>query len=163
MWFKNSDVALDYFDSAPFRFVNTRELAASPNEVFAILADADAWARWSSDVREVRWLTPEPHGVGSERHVVLKSLQAKERFIAWEPGRRFVFTILEITVPVTSAMAEDYVLEPLPSGGTRLTWTACYTLKPLARVIHPILRAIFGKMFRRAADELRDHVASRRG
>lgn len=160
MWFKNERVGLDYLDAAPFRFVNECELTATPDEVFAILADADAWPRWFSDFRSATWLTPEPRGVGARRHVVLKSLQAKEEFLAWEPGRRFAFFMLETTLPLTSSMAEDYALEALPNGRTRLVWTAAYTLKPLARVIHPILRVIFGRMFSRATAGLQRYVGA---
>ena len=160
MWFKNKPVGLDYFEAAPFRFVNECELNATPEEVFAILADGDTWATWFSDFRSVTWLTPEPRRAGSQRHVVLKSLQAKEEFLAWEPGRRMAFYMLETTLPITACMAEDYQLEPLPNGRSKLSWTAAYTPKPLARVIHPLLRVIFGRMFLSATEGLKRYVAA---
>lgn len=159
MWFKNQDVGLDYVASAPFRFVTVRELAASPEEVFAILADGDSWPRWFPDFRRVEWTTPEPRGVGSVRHVTLKALQAKERFLAWEPGRRWSFVLYESTLPVLGAMVEDYAMEPLANGHTRLTINACYTLRWFARPIHPILRAVFGKLFAKAGDGLQEYIA----
>lgn len=159
MWFKNKDVGLDFVERAPQRFVVVRELAATPDEVFGILADGDSWPRWFPDMREVAWQTPAPHTVGSIRHVRLKSLRAKERFIAWEPGKRWSFVVFASTAPFTRAMVEDYVLEPLPGGHTRLTVNACFEPSLLGTILLPILRRVFGKMFDKAGDGLRDHIA----
>jgi hypothetical protein len=48
-----------------------------------------------------------PHGVGAEREIEPK-LTVKERFLAWEPGKRLTFTVFAIA-PVVDAM-EDMLL-----------------------------------------------------
>ena len=40
-------VDLDFIDNAPFRFRNSVDLAITPEQVFEVLADAEAWPRWA--------------------------------------------------------------------------------------------------------------------
>lgn len=146
-------VGLDYTERSPFRFVNERDIAAPPAQVFAVLA-GDSWPQWFPDFLGVTWLSGTG-GLGSVREVRLKTLSVRETFLAWDDGRRYCFRIDSVTLPLIRIMVEDLALSPGPDGGTHLRWTAHYTPRLLMRIIHPIARLIFGRMFRKAADGLK--------
>jgi uncharacterized protein YndB with AHSA1/START domain len=40
-------VDLEFVDNAPFVFRNSVDLAITPEQVFEVLADAEAWPRWA--------------------------------------------------------------------------------------------------------------------
>jgi len=108
MKFACRPVRLDFVESAPLRFVNELEINASSEDVFKVLADADASPGFLADVIKAEWTSPEPHGVGSTRMLVLKSMTARENFIAWEPGKRFTFYISETTTPPGDRVVERF-------------------------------------------------------
>ena len=103
---------------------------------------------------------PILHGdrVGAEREVELKALTVRERFLAWEPGKRLAFTVYGSTLPLLKAMLEDMVLEPVEAGGqvraTRLIWRAHYEPSLLMRLVHPLGRMIFGELFKASGEGL---------
>ena len=49
--FKCQPVDLDYLENAPFKFVNTVELNAKPEQVFKLFEDPDAWPKWYKELR----------------------------------------------------------------------------------------------------------------
>ena len=69
---------ISYIDQAPLQFINTADLKASPAEVFASLADCEAWLRWFPDMKSAEWQgTP---GVATDRLVKVGPMQIKEHF-----------------------------------------------------------------------------------
>jgi uncharacterized protein YndB with AHSA1/START domain len=115
--------SLAFVDLAPMRAEATRELDASPETVFDVLADADSWPRWFPNMQHCRWLTPPPHGVDSQREVRVGPLHVVERFIVWDRPRRWGFTFTAATPPIARAGAELVTLEPVGDGRTRVTYT----------------------------------------
>ncbi|MFE4517098.1 SRPBCC family protein [Kitasatospora sp. NPDC056783] len=82
----------------------------------------------------VRHTSPAPHGVGTTRQVTaLGTLRLREEFIHWDEGTRHAFQATQASLPPYRRFGEDCLLEPLPSGGTRLTWTFAYEPNPLLR------------------------------
>jgi uncharacterized protein YndB with AHSA1/START domain len=162
MWFDVDPVPLSFRESSPHRIEVVEEIDATPARVFEILADSDRASEWFADIVGVRWTTPPPHGVGSERVVELRAMRVKERFLAWEPGERIVFHIYAISIPLVSAMLEEMVLEPLGEGRTRLVWRVHYRPALLMRALHPIVRAVYARIFRAAARGIA-RVAKARG
>lgn len=154
MWFDVEAVPISFTESAPYRIESTVGIDASAARVFEILSTGERQADWFKDFKACRWTSPEPHGVGSEREIELKALTVKERFLAWEPGKRLTFHIYAITVPLVTAMIEDMVLESTGDRTCRLTWRVHYRPTILMRLVHPIGRAIFGSMFRASANGL---------
>jgi hypothetical protein len=163
MWFDVEAVPLSFTERAPFRFENEAVIRASPERVFAIVATGERQIDWFKDFVDNRWTSPEPHGVGSTREVELKALTVKERFLAWEPGRRLSFHIYGITLPLVTAMVEDLRFEPAKDGATRLVWKAHYRPRLLVRAIHPVVRAVFGDMFRQTLKRLGAYAADHPG
>lgn len=157
-WFPIKASELEDIKTAPFQFDNQLLIEASPEQVFDVLVKSD-WADWFVDFRKVTWTSQPPYQVGSTRTVEMKTLSVKERFLAWEPGQRFSFSIDAISLPLISQMLEDMQLEPVENGRcTRFCWRVYYTPNLLMRSIHPIARAIFGKMFKQSLTQLKQYI-----
>jgi uncharacterized protein YndB with AHSA1/START domain len=154
MWFDVEAVPLSFTESSPYHIETVTRIEAPPARVFEIWATAEAQVDWFQDWIGHTWTTKEPYGVGSERVANLKLLSVKERFLAWDPGKRMSFHIYAITLPLVKAMLEDMTFAPDGEGATRFTWRVHYRPSLLMRMVHPIGRAIFGKMFRSSADGL---------
>jgi hypothetical protein len=96
---------------------------ASPEQVFALLADVTRWTEWGPFTRaELERPAPgdDPNGLGSVRRLQAPGAPAShERVIAYEPGRRFGYELVH-GLPLRDYRAH-VTLEPLP-GGTRITW-----------------------------------------
>jgi uncharacterized protein YndB with AHSA1/START domain len=151
MWFDVEPVPLSFRESSPHRIEITQEIDAPPARVFAVIEDGERASAWFADIQAVRWTSPPPHGNGSERVVELRAMSVKERFLAWEPGERIAFHIYAITLPLVTAMLEEMVLEPLGEGRTRLVWRVHYRPALLMKLTHPIVRAVYRRIFTSAA------------
>jgi uncharacterized protein YndB with AHSA1/START domain len=146
-------VDLDFFATAPFRVEETLTLRAPPDRVFAAFADAPMWTRWWPLMHEARW-TKGTGGLGDERSVSLRVLgRFDERFIAWEPGARFAFSMIGTTSPLVKRMGEDYRLTP-DGKGTRLVWTIAAVPTTLGNASTPVTRFISKRMIRRGIPRL---------
>ena len=116
-------VDLSFIQSAPFRFSNSVDLAITPEQLFEVLADADAWPRWAKVITKVTWTSPEPCGVGTTRTVDMRGgLTGDEEFLAWEPYSYLAFRFNSCSNTAVAAFAEEYRVVETP-GGCRLTWT----------------------------------------
>jgi uncharacterized protein YndB with AHSA1/START domain len=146
-------ISFDFFTSAPFRVTETLQLRSSPERVFAAFADAPLWARWWPLMRDARW-TKGTGAVGDERVVSLRVLgRYEERFIAWEPGAHFAFSMIGTTSPLVKRMGEDYRLTA-DGKGTRLDWTMAVEPTTLGSLSTPITRLIAKRMIRRGIPAL---------
>ena len=135
--------------TAPVRASAVREVSGTPDEVFAVLADAEGWTNWFPGLRSAGWTSQGPHGVGSTRTVTVGPLQVEEEFIVWEPGRRFGFTFTGTNLPGTRAGVELVELVPVDDGRrTRVSYTLSAEPVGLPRLIGarltPIVRAALG-------------------
>jgi len=123
---------IDWIDSAPISITAQADSTASPDAVFAVLADHERWTEWFPKVRRVEVLGPAA-GVGARRRVTIPGSTIDEEFIVWEPGVRWSFTGIAAKPKVTRSLVEDCQLEALPSGGTRITYTMHLDPPPLLR------------------------------
>lgn len=149
--------------TAPVRATATREIDATPQEVFAVLADAEGWPRWFPGLRGARWTSSGPHGVGSTRQVQLGPLAVDEEFLVWEPGERFAFTFTGTNLPGTRAGVELVELVALDGGRrTRVAYTFSAEPVGVPRAVGagltPVVRSLLAGGLRGLAQE----VAARR-
>lgn len=163
MWFEVEAVPLSFTESSPYRIQNSAVVEASAARIFEIFATGERQTEWFQDFVACRWTSPAPHGVGSERDIELKLLTVKERFLAWEPGKRLTFHIHAITLPLVTAMVEDMVMEPMGDRSCRVTWTVHYRPSLIMKLVHPIGRAVFGKMFKASLDGLAKYAKAHPG
>jgi hypothetical protein len=116
-------VELSFIEKAPFRFVNTVDLAISGEQLFEVFADAQAWPKWAKAITKVTWTSPAPIAVGTTRIVaMLGGLVGDEEFLAWEPGSYLAFRFNSCSTSAVAAFAEEYRIVPTAQG-CRLTWT----------------------------------------
>lgn len=134
--------SLDWTSSAPLRVEARGTSSASPEAVFAVLADHERWPEWFPGVKRVTVLGPA-EGVGARRRVAIPGATVDEEFIAWEPGRRWAFTATAARPGLFRSLVEDCRLEPTDGGGTAITYTMSFDPAPVAGVL---LRAMAGRM-----------------
>jgi uncharacterized protein YndB with AHSA1/START domain len=143
-----------WVDTAPVRMMNSVDIDATPEQIWAAFEDASAWPRWARAITNVSWTSPQPFGVGTTRTVTMRGgLVADEEFISWEPYRRMGFRFNEASMNGASAFAERYTLEPLPRGRTRVVWVMAMAPGGVSKAIVPLVRApmrmMFGRWLRR--------------
>ncbi|MGH9275469.1 MAG: SRPBCC family protein [Acidimicrobiales bacterium] len=117
---------LEWAPSAPVQNVARAHSSASPDAVFAVIADQEAWPAWFPRLKSVT-VSPGPLGVGSRRTVRLPGLAVDEVVIGWEPGRLFAFTGVAVRPYVFSELVEQCVLDPTDDGGTDIAWVQSLT------------------------------------
>ena len=150
---------IDWIDTAPIRIEGRAESSASPDAVFAVLADHERWPEWFPSVREVTVLGPAS-GVGARRRVKVPGGTVEEEFIVWDPGSRWSFTGLTAKPRFTKSLVEDCRLEPLDNGGTAISYTM-YLDPPAA--LRPVVKATAGgirKNIGRAMANLAERAAA---
>ena len=155
-------VGLDFVDTAPFRFVSTVDLAITPEQLFEVLADAEAWPHWATAITKVTWTSPEPRGVGTTRTVDMRGgITGDEEFLAWEPFSHMAFRFNESTTGAITAFAEDYRVVPT-AAGCHLTWVMAMKPNGLAgRLGMTLGKPVMGWVFQRFLYNLRRYSDER--
>jgi len=114
---------LGWIGSAPITLTGRSTSTASPDAVFAELADHERWPEWFVNVKKVEIIGPAD-GVGARRRVFIPNGAVEERFIAWEPGVRWAFTGTAGRPPIFRSLVEDCQLVAIgDQGGTAITYT----------------------------------------
>jgi hypothetical protein len=112
-----------FFEDAPIVIPASVDLAATPDRVWEVLGSDDMWS-WAPIIDQVRWATPPPLAAGAIRYLRLfKAVTLEEEFYRWDVGRRATFRVTRQSRRLYHGLAEDFLLEPVAGGGTRLTWT----------------------------------------
>jgi uncharacterized protein YndB with AHSA1/START domain len=143
---------LAFFDRAALRITATIQLSASPERVFASFADPSEWPHWFPLMTSARWTKGE--ALGGEREVALTGLgRFRERMIAWEPGRRYAFTMIGATSPLATQLAEDYQLHA-ERGGTRVDWVMAATPTKIGDLLAMPTRLFMQRLFQRGGRTL---------
>ena len=105
----------------------SRESAAPPERVFALLAAGDRWQEWAGPlVPRSRWQVPgDPvGGVGAVRRLGVGPFVSLERITASEPPYRLSY-VVDSPAPYRS-YASTVTLSPLPDGGTAISWRSSF-------------------------------------
>ncbi len=127
----------EWIHSAPFQTSATREIAATPDEVFAALADHETWPEWFDAISAVERFGDLHDGVGSKRRIFLnKRISIDEQFNVWEPGKRWGFVVLSATVPGLKSMSELVTIDDRGTGTCSVTYKMGIAAKfPLSLVL----------------------------
>lgn len=146
MTFECDKVDLGYFGSAPTIHRARREVAASPEAVFAAFLDAESWVAWAFPITGVEWTSEFPIEVGSTRTVHMRGgLVGYEEFIAFEHGVRMAFRFNEASKKGIRAFAEDYQVTDLGAGRCTVEWTMAMDTgrspNSLDKLVAPVMSA----------------------
>ncbi|HJQ04726.1 MAG TPA: SRPBCC family protein [Nocardioides sp.] len=154
-------VGVEYVDTAPHRYSNTVELGITPEQLFEVFADADAWPRWAKVITGVTWTSPMPPTVGTTRDVTMRGgLVGSEEFLVWNPGTQMAFRFNEASEKSIRAFAERYDVVATPSG-CRLTWTLALDVTGPGRHFMPLSGAVSNAAFRWFLRNLRRYTDER--
>src|ERR1043165_1470929 len=124
-------LALDDFETQPFRFTAAAQLDADPISVFAELRDPSLWFPL---LYKSVWKTGATSGVGAEREVRLRTFGTfRERMLAWDEGERVAFTMTQTTSPLIDRMAEDWQVSRADGIYTQLTFSIYATPSMIGR------------------------------
>lgn len=154
MWFDMEEVGLDFIERAPHVLESVAVANASPERVFEIFSTAEHDKVWFPYYQGGGWTSPEPRGVGTTRDVELSFLCTKERYLAWDRGRRIAMVFTSATVPIARAMLQDIRFEPIFGGKARITSRVYYATSPVVAPVHPAARIFFGRLFSDATRNL---------
>jgi uncharacterized protein YndB with AHSA1/START domain len=150
---------LGYVDEAPVKPEATVVVGGSPAEVWTVLADNESWPEWfGSGMRKVTPTSAGDFGVGSTRQVDLGLMKVDERFIAWDVGRQWAFTGIEMRPKIFTKLVERVLLEPLDNGRTRVTYRMSFELVPPMRPLAPALRSGMSRALSKALANLAERV-----
>ncbi|MFF4572992.1 SRPBCC family protein [Streptomyces sp. NPDC001410] len=147
---------LGFTERAPFRQTCTEELRASADAIFEQLAEhPENWPRWFAPANELHYEGSPPYGVDSLRYFRLyRVIRARERIIAWDPGRRFAYCAQESNAPGVSALVEEWTLTPSADTSTTVTWTLAIDPTPPVHLLLKASRHHIDRLFRGAAKRL---------
>ncbi len=155
MTFPCEKVGVEFFDSAPTCHRAVVEITASPEQVFAVFLDAEAWTRWAFPITGVDWTSGFPIEVGSTRTVHMRGgLVGYEEFVAYEHGKRMAFRFNEASKKGIPAFAEDYQVTELAGGRCRVEWTMAMDTgrgesSLVSKVSGPIMSFMLKRMLRK--------------
>lgn len=152
---------MEFVDTAPFRYANSVELAITPQQLFEVFADAEAWPRWAKVITHVEWTSPLPPAVGTTRTVTMRGgLLGSEEFLLWEPYKRMGFRFNEASEKSIRAFAERYDVVAT-AAGCRLTWTLALDVAGPGRLFMPLSGLASNLAFRWFLRKLRAYTDER--
>jgi Polyketide cyclase / dehydrase and lipid transport len=128
---------------------------ASPQQVWAVLADTASWPDWAP-FDEVA--VEQGHALGEVRRLRSGRITTRERIVGFEPPRRYAYEIVS-GLPILDYVAE-VLLSPLAEDGTEVHWQARFRAKVpgtgwvLKRLLQGAIKKGADALVRRA-DELR--------
>ncbi len=137
--------------------------SASPETVFAVLADATRWREWAGSMITVseweREGDPAPGGVGAIRRLGRPPAFALEQILEYDPPHHLAYTIVR-GLPVRGYHADIEFLDA-PDGATTIRWSGAFEPKipgtgalfaaVLGRIVHGYATSAASEAERRAA------------
>ena len=154
-------IELDFFASAPIRIVSEVDLPCTPETLFTVFEDADAWSEWVGVIERVEWTSPMPFRVGTTRSVEMPGgMIAYEEFLAWDAPRHMAFRFNQFSQKFLRAFGEDYKVTDLGNNRCRLAWTVAIDPNGPAALIRPVLKPLLAMNLRKIMKDLKKYMES---
>ena len=119
---------------------------ASPETVFAVLADAPSWQKWAGPaVPQSGWETGAPAGgLGAVRLLGFGPLSSREEIVAYDPPHRLAYVLRSGEGLHHYRATVD--LQAQPDGGTHIVWSGTVetTVPGLAAPLIMVFRRLVG-------------------
>ena len=116
-------VGLEFLEETKNVFRSEQIVKATPEQIFDVFEDEEAWTVWAFPIQRVEWTSPKPFGVGTTRSVyMMGELKVYEEFVAWERGKRMAFTFVGASKDNPERFLEDYRVTDLGNGTCRVEW-----------------------------------------
>jgi uncharacterized protein YndB with AHSA1/START domain len=129
----------------------TAHSAASPEQVWRLLADVTTWPRWSGfdECGYAREGSPAPHGLGAVRRMRAGRLRSRETVLAFTPPEHFAYDYVG-SLPVRDYRADVRLTRE--GSGTVITWSS--TFVPKIPLTGPLLRRGLDRVVRDVSTRL---------
>lgn len=134
----------EWTDRAPVKIRASRELLATPDEVWAAICDHERWPEWFEAIDGCQATGGE--GLGSTRTVTIGKADIHEEFIVWDEPQSWGFTVLEAKGPlgrVASSLNERIDIQVLASDRVRVTYLMAFQPR---RFAGPAFRLLGGQL-----------------
>ena len=133
---------------------NELSVAASPAEVWALLAAFDRLAEWAEEIDHSCQLTERGEGVGTERRVQVRTNVVLERVIVWQPTEALAYEIVGLP-NMFSRVVNEWTLTA-DGDHTHLTLTAQVEPgpKPPMKIVARLLARQMGSVNQRLLRDL---------
>ncbi len=122
---------------------NRITMPVAPDAVFAVLFDADEYARWVVGAKKIRGTDPNWPAEGSRFHHTVgagpANIDDSSKILVADPPRRFQ---LEVRFRPGGVALVTIDVEPRPDGGSLVTMHEQPTSGPVRRWWSPILSAV---------------------
>lgn len=125
---------LAWLDRASVVVRAERVLAAPASAVWARIADHASWPEWFAEVGAVE-PGPVADAVGGTRRVRVGRVVFDEEFVAWDPPRRFAFTVTAMRPRLLRSLVECVEVDPLGEDSCRVTYRQGFDAGPVVRVL----------------------------
>lgn len=155
---------MDYFDLAPERHRFEVELDISPEGLFAVFEDPDAWPNWAwPGIVGVDWTSDKPYGPGTTRTVhLVGGLDVYEDFFVWDPPHQMAFHLYGATEKIWSRFGEHYAVTDLGNDRCKLVWRFSSTPAGIYKWLMPpgrlMIRFVLGGYMRRLQKVVRERA-----
>lgn len=155
-------VGMEYFQQAPHSYTAVVEVDATPEQIFTSFEDENAWPDWALPITKVEWTSPKPFGLGTTRRVsMMGGLVGDEVFIAWDYPKRMAFCFTHSSQKLVGSFAEDYIVEPLPNGKTRVQWNMAMTPNGFGKFTMALSRPFMSWGLQWMFNRFKKHVEAR--
>ena len=117
----------DWTDTAPIKFRAAHEMLATPDEVWAALADHERWPEWFEAIDGAESTGGE--GLGSTRAIWIRKWRVDEEFIVWDEPRSWGFTVLVAEGPLgwlAESLNERIDIQVLAPDRVRVTYLMAF-------------------------------------
>jgi uncharacterized protein YndB with AHSA1/START domain len=123
------------------------DIAASPPDVFGVIADFEQGPRWQPNMRSAQWTTAPPPRVGSTfeqtAHFMGRDLKATYEVTEYDPPRFVAIRSTSGPFPITVRRTVE------PNGdGTRVTEASTGGPGGVARLFSPLLTGLLRRTIR---------------
>ena len=157
---------MSFYETAPRRYVSEEVLEITPEKLFDIFEDPEAWPQWVSAIDQVEWTSDKPYGPGTTRTVTMSkwagNMVAYEKFITWEQNRRMSFFMTHSSTNTLKAFGEDYLVIDLQNGKCLLKLTVAFhprgnMMSSVNYFIQPMMGWYCGSLLKKLKKYIRDN------